>query len=89
MKFQVKHDIRGRLRVHIPQKRMSFAEADTLLYYLEGLPFVTQAKVYEKTCDAVIRYNGERREVLLALKQFDYAEVELPAAFSAHLPSKI
>ncbi len=84
MKFQVKHDIRGRLRVHIPQKRMSFAEADTLLYYLEGLPFVTQAKVYEKTCDAVIRYNGERREVLLALKQFDYAEVELPAAFSAH-----
>ncbi len=84
MKFQVKHDIRGRLRVHIPQKRMSFAEADTLLYYLEGLPFVTQAKVYEKTCDAVICYSGERREVLLALKQFDYAEVELPAAFSAH-----
>ena len=54
MRFQIKHEIEGRLRVHMMQNRMTFAEADTLQYYLEGLPGVAHAKVYEKTCDAVL-----------------------------------
>ena len=37
MRFQIKHEIEGRLRVHMMQSRMTFAEADTLQYYLEGL----------------------------------------------------
>ena len=32
----LKHEIKGRLRVHILQSRMSFAQADTLQYYLDG-----------------------------------------------------
>lgn len=38
MRFQIKHEIEGRLRVHMMQNRMTFVEADTLQYYLEGLP---------------------------------------------------
>ena len=29
MKFVVKHEIKGRIRVHVCQKRMTFEEADT------------------------------------------------------------
>ena len=72
MRFQIKHEIEGRLRVHMMQNRMTFAEADTLQYYLEGLPGVAHAKVYEKTCDAVVTYTAERADIITALKQFCY-----------------
>ena len=39
MRFVIKHEIKGRLRVHIQQSRMSFAQADTLQYYLDGQKF--------------------------------------------------
>ena len=35
MKFQIRHEIRGRMRIHVIQSRMSFAQADTLQYHLE------------------------------------------------------
>ena len=54
MKFYIKHETRGRLRIHLAQKRMSYGQADTLLYYLENLDGVVSAKVYERTCDAVV-----------------------------------
>ncbi|MGN1192935.1 MAG: hypothetical protein ACI4S0_09705 [Dorea sp.] len=53
MKFGIKHEIPGRIRIHVAQKRMFSAEADTLLYYLNTLECVTQAKVYERTTDAL------------------------------------
>ena len=53
MKFYIKHETRGRLRIHLAQKRMSYEQADTLLYYLENLDGVASAKGYERTCDAV------------------------------------
>ena len=49
LKFIIKHEIRGRLRVHMGQGKLSCREADTLLYYLHRLPNVTGAKVYERT----------------------------------------
>lgn len=84
MDFQIKHDIKGRLRVHILQKRMTYAEADTLLYYLQALPVVKEAKVYERTGDAVILYQGERENILRALRQFSYGAVELPEGLLEH-----
>ena len=29
MKFQIKHETKGRMRVHLMQKRMSYEQADT------------------------------------------------------------
>lgn len=74
MRFVVKHDGKGRIRVHLVQYRMSFREADTLQYYLEKLPFVKKAKVYEQTGDAAICYTGEKQEVLSALQCFPMKE---------------
>lgn len=78
MKFTIKHEIKGRLRVHMNQKRMSCKEADTLLYYLYQLPNVTEAKVYERTGDAAICYSGRRQEVLDGLAHFQYDALEVP-----------
>ena len=61
MNFVIKHEIPGRIRVHMKQKHMSCLEADTLLYYLNNLQGVTQAKVYERTADASICYTGDGR----------------------------
>ena len=38
MKFAVKHELAGRIRVHMWQKNMTMREADILAYYLENLP---------------------------------------------------
>lgn len=78
MKFVIKHEIPGRIRIHVYQNRMSFQEADTLLYYLNTLENVTQAKVYERTADACICFTGKRDAVIQALKQFRYSSVEVP-----------
>ena len=78
MDFKIKHEIKGRLRVHMLQKRMTCAEADALLYYLHSLEGVIEAKVYERTGDAVIFYKGEREMVIDGLKSFCYHKVEVP-----------
>ena len=51
MRFVIKHEIKGRLRVHILQSRMSFAQADTLQYYLDGQKNIVSAKIQERTYD--------------------------------------
>ncbi|MDO4262025.1 MAG: heavy metal translocating P-type ATPase [Eubacteriales bacterium] len=78
MKFVIKHEIRGRIRIHAAQSRMSAEQADTLAYYLESLEFVTSARVQERVQDAVICFTGSREQVILALKQFRYEQVEVP-----------
>ena len=47
MKFIIKHDVPGRIRVHMDASGMTFTQADTLQYYLKNLQGVTNAKVYE------------------------------------------
>ncbi len=58
MRFKIKHEIEGRMRVHFLGSTMTYRQADTLLYYLENKSEVISAKVYERTGDAVIRYKG-------------------------------
>ena len=47
MKFIVKHEINGRLRIHVVQKRMTYTEADTLSWFLSNQKNVTDVKVYD------------------------------------------
>lgn len=72
MKFTIKHESQGRIRVQMAQSRMSLAQADLLEMYLQGLAQVSQAKVHERTCCAVIRYQGSREELLRAISRFSY-----------------
>lgn len=78
MKFKILHEIKGRIRVHILQNKMTDKEADTLQYYLEKCDFVTEAKVYERTADVVVNFKGDRKQVLRALQEFSYDNVSVP-----------
>ena len=67
MKWNILHESRGRIRLHLNKPRLSMAEADQLQAYLADLPGVRVAVVYERTCDAIITYTGARTDVLLSL----------------------
>ena len=81
MKFQIKHEIKGRIRIHVIQKRMTFAQADTLQYYLTGYDFIQNVKIQERTCDATICFQGDREDVIHALRRFSYERIEVPEDF--------
>lgn len=81
MRFQIKHEIKGRLRVHVIQKRMSFSQADTLQYYLMGLPGVQKVKIQNRTCDVVIEYDADREALLKELQRFSYQQTEVPVDY--------
>ncbi len=78
MKFTIKHEIPGRIRIHMEQEQMSYKEADTLLYYLNTLEYVTQAKVYRRTADACVCFSGKRELLIQALRKFRYTSVKVP-----------
>lgn len=81
MKFIIKHEIRGRLRVHVVQNRMTCREADILEYYLNSRELIVSAKVQERTMDAVIRYEGNRTDIINILKSFHYETANVPESF--------
>lgn len=78
MKFRIVHEIRGRMRIHLCRKSVSDREADILQYYLESFRTVSGAKIYERTCDAVIYFSGDRREIIELLKNFSYEKAKAP-----------
>ena len=57
---------------------MSSVQAETLIYYLQNQKQVSFAKVYDRTGDAVICYQGERSAILRMVQTFHYEKVELP-----------
>ena len=77
MRFIIKHEIKGRIRVHAVQRKMTMQEADILCYYLEQTPGVTKVKVYEQTGDATVEYQGGREEILDRFRAFSY-DVSVP-----------
>ena len=57
---------------------MTCAQADTLCWFLGRQEYVTDAKVYERTADAVICYTGSREEMIAVLKGFSYENTDVP-----------
>ncbi len=78
MKFKIIHEIRGRMRIHMACRQMTFKEADILQYYLSGQPFITKVKVYERNQDAAICYTGSREAVIKLLQRFSYENIPAP-----------
>ena len=64
MRFVIKHEIKGRIRIHLVQKRMTLQQADILQYYLEIQENIETARIQERTCDATICYHGSRNAIL-------------------------
>ena len=81
MRFKIEHEIRGRVRLHICQKRMTCRQADQLEYFLTNLEGVTTAKVVERNRDAVISFWGNREEILKAVQGFSYEKAEAPESY--------
>ena len=81
MRFKIEHEIRGRVRLHICQKRMTCRQADQLEYFLTKLNGVTSAKVVERNQDVVICYSDNREEILRAIQRFSYEKAEAPESY--------
>ena len=84
MKFQVMHVSSGRVRVRMAQSRMTLEQADLLEAYLQQLPGVEQAAVHERTCCAVIRFQGSRRALYQRLTEFSYRDPAVEALAPLH-----
>ena len=78
MKFTITHESRGRMRVHMEQYRMTYEQADTLLYVIHNHRNVTFVKVYDRTADAVIEYVGDREQIIELLRHFHYESANVP-----------
>lgn len=61
MRFRIEHELKGRMRLHVCTKKMSYEEADTLQYYLGSFPFVTKVKVHENIGNVTVNYVGSRK----------------------------
>ena len=81
MRFVIKHEIKGRIRIHAVQKTMTCREADTLYYYLMSRKSVTAAKVRQQTQDITISYTSGREEMIQLLRRFCYKDVKVPESF--------
>lgn len=81
MRFKIEHEIRGRVRLHICQKRMTCRHADQLEYFLTKLNGVISVKVVERNQDVVICYSDNREEMLRAIQRFSYEKAEAPESY--------
>ncbi len=81
MRFKIEHEIRGRVRLHICQKRMTCRQADQLEYFLTKLNGVISVKVVERNQDVVICYSDNREEMLKAIQRFSYEKAEAPESY--------
>ena len=81
MRFKIEHEIRGRVRLHICQKRMTCRQADQLEYFLTKLNGVISVKVVERNQDVVICYSDNREEILGAIQRFSYEKAEAPESY--------
>lgn len=77
MKFTICHESNDGIRIHMAVARMSIREADLLDYYLRAQDGVRDVKVYERTGNAVIRYEKnkkDREQLFAALCNFSYTD---------------
>lgn len=81
MRFIIKHETKGRIRIHVLQNKMSYRQADILYHYLSSQKLVTCVKVYERTQDATVCYAGDRKMILDVLREFQYENVDVPEVF--------
>ena len=70
IRFTVKHDIKGRIRIHLTRGRLSIRQADLFSFYLASLPQVTAAKENERNGDAAIRYTRTKEDLIAEIYTF-------------------
>ena len=76
MRGKILHESRGRMRVHLMQRRMTLEQADMLEFWLAAQEGIRSVKVYDRTCDVVIQYSGSRSQAISALSAFSYTRTD-------------
>ncbi len=66
------------MRIHLPMERLSFKEADVFEYYLKSFDEIKDAKVYERTADAVVVFDCDRLQVIEIVRRFSFQTVQVP-----------
>lgn len=78
MRFIVKHEIKGRLRIHLDRRQLTLREADLFCCALSLIPGVKEVKVYERTADASILYEDGLRSVIIGeIRRFSFQDESL------------
>ena len=77
MQYTIRHESAHTMRIHMAQVRMSLEQADLLEYYLRDQSYVTDVTVYDRTGDALIKYDKtktNRENLRSALTAFSYSD---------------
>ena len=88
IRFTVKHDIKGRIRIHLTRGRLSVRQADLFSFYLASLPQVTAAKVYERIGDAAITYTGSKEDLIAEILRFSFDDEDKHERVKSGVPGK-
>lgn len=86
MKFYIRHEAKGRMRIHVECNRMSCAEADVLATMFAEHASVKNAKVYERTADITVEYTGKRGDMLSFLQSIPLSQVKQEAEEQKNSP---
>ena len=81
MKVKIMHEIKGRIRFHVIQNRMSYEQADILQYYFSMGKNITHVNVQNRTGDVTVCYQVDREEIIKMIKTFSYENVEVLKIF--------
>ena len=84
MRATIVHESRGRVRLRLEQKTMSLRQADLLEGWLRGQPWTVEAAVHERTRCVILRYRGDRAQVLSAVGRFTWREAEGSVSLPDH-----
>lgn len=83
MKCIVLHESSRKMRIRMPQLRMSLDQADIVEYYLRNLDVVRDVHVYDRTMDVIITFAESVKKgkgaVIEALRTFDYNDENIKA----------
>ena len=72
MKANILHESKNRMRIRLAMDSMTIEQADILETWLSHQAWAELVKVHERTCCVIIRYKGERKEVIRSISRFSW-----------------
>ncbi len=84
MKFSIVHENAGRMRIRLAVRRMTMEQADKMEAWLGRQENVTAVTVHDNTCCAIIRYQGDRQELIRQISGFSFQSAEVAALENIH-----
>ena len=76
MKWKIMHESPGRIRVRAALRRMTLEQADQIEYWLASQEGILRARVFDRTCDAVVEYHCPRAALIKMLAGFRFADAQ-------------